>query len=60
MKLCEKLPRAQAPTKVLSEMNRASSILRDVFNDSFTSIITNDKTLVEELKVYLRRNSSRK
>ncbi len=55
VKLCEKLPKAQAPTKVLSEMNRASSILRDVFNDSFTGIITNDKTLVGELKEYLRR-----
>lgn len=55
VKLCKQLPGAKAPTKVLSEMNRASSILRDVFNDSFTSIVTNDKTLVAELKEYLRR-----
>ena len=31
----------QTPVKVLSELNRASSILRDLFNDSFTSIVTN-------------------
>ncbi len=55
VKMCRQLPGATAPTKVLSELNRASSILRDVFNDSFTSIITNDKTLVGELKEYLRR-----
>ncbi|NNC69693.1 MAG: ribonuclease E/G [Flavobacteriaceae bacterium] len=55
IKMCRQLPRAQAPIKVLSELNRASSILRDVFDDSFSSIITNDKTLVAELKEYLRR-----
>ncbi len=42
------------PTKILSELNRASSILRDVMNDSFTGIITNDEILVEEIKEYLQ------
>jgi ribonuclease G len=53
--MCKQIPRAQAPTKVLSELNRASSILRDIFDDSFTSIVTNDKTLHDELKEYLQR-----
>jgi len=44
----------QAPVKVLSELNRASSILRDLFNDSFTSIITNDETLYLEIKEYVQ------
>ena len=46
----------QAPVKVLSELNRASSILRDLFNDSFTSIVTNDETLYDEIKEYLQDN----
>jgi len=53
--MCKQLPNARAPQKVLSEMNRASSILRDIFNDSFTSIITNDETLHQEVKEYLQR-----
>ncbi|WP_456423476.1 Rne/Rng family ribonuclease [Lutibacter sp.] len=44
----------QTPIKVLSELNRASSILRDLFNDSFTSIVTNDEILFLEIKEYLR------
>ncbi|MCK0130071.1 ribonuclease E/G [Flavobacteriaceae bacterium F08102] len=53
--LCKQLPNAVAPTKVLSELNRGSSILRDLFDDSFTSIVTDDKTLYEQLKVYVER-----
>jgi ribonuclease G len=45
---------SQFPVKVLSELNRASSILRDVFNDSFTNIVTNDEDLFVEIKEYLR------
>lgn len=55
VKLSKQLPRAQAPAKVLSELNRASSILRDVFDDTFSSIVTNDKSLYDELKEYLMR-----
>ncbi len=44
----------QTPVKVLSELNRASSILRDLFNDSFTNIVTNDEVLFLEIKEYLQ------
>ena len=44
----------QTPVKVLSELNRASSILRDLFNDSFTNIVTNDEILFLEIKEYLQ------
>lgn len=44
----------ELPIKVLSELNRASSILRDVFDDSFSSIITNDETLHLEIKEYIQ------
>ncbi len=55
--MCKKIARGksiQTPTKVLSELNRASSILRDLFNDSFTSIVTNDESLYIEIKEYLQ------
>ena len=53
--MCKQIPSAQAPQKVLSELNRASSILRDVFNESFTSITTNDASLHQEIIDYLER-----
>ncbi len=41
--------------KVIGEMNRANSILRDVLNESFDSIIVDDKTLHEEIKQYIQK-----
>ena len=58
--LSKQLPRAQAPAKVLSELNRGSSILRDIFDDSFTSIVTDDAQLYDELKIYLERIAPKK
>ena len=37
--MCKKLQRATYPSKVLDEMNKSSLILRDLFNDTFTSIV---------------------
>lgn len=53
--LFKKLKTDKAPLKVLSEMNRASSIMRDVFNDSFTSIVVDDEALYLEVCDYLSR-----
>ncbi len=58
--LSKQLPKVQAPAKVLSELNRASSILRDIFDDSFTSIVTNDEDLFLELKEYILRIAPKK
>ncbi len=55
--MCKKIKAVKAqqtPIKVLSELNRASSILRDLFNDSFTNIVTNDEILFLEIKEYLQ------
>ncbi len=52
--MCKRIANTNTPTKVLSELNRASSILRDVMNDSFTNIVTNDETLKVEIKEYLQ------
>tara|TARA_R110002012_G_scaffold166185_1_gene329337 strand:- start:223813 stop:225363 length:1551 start_codon:yes stop_codon:yes gene_type:complete len=51
--MCKKLYKAPHPSKVLVELNRASSILRDVFNDSFTGIYVDDEVLYEEVKDYV-------
>ena len=51
--MCKKLYKAPTPSKVLVELNRASSILRDVFNDSFTGIHVDDETLYNQIKDYL-------
>ena len=50
----------QTPVKVLSELNRASSILRDLFNDTFTNIVTNDEVLFLEIKEYLQEIAPKK
>lgn len=52
--MCGTLHKAEHPSKVLVEMNRASSILRDVFNDSFTGIHVDDEELYENIKEYLQ------
>lgn len=51
--MCKKLYKAPTPSKVLVELNRASSILRDVFNDSFTGIHVDDETLYNQIKDYV-------
>ena len=51
--MCKKLPTAHHPSKVLGELNKASSILRDVFNDTFTGIQIDDEELYQETKDYL-------
>ncbi len=53
VEMCERIPNTNTPTKVLSELNRASSILRDVLNDSFTSIVVDDEELAAEIREYI-------
>ncbi|MFV0541080.1 MAG: Rne/Rng family ribonuclease [Aestuariibaculum sp.] len=58
--MCKKLPKAHHPSKVLSEMNKASSILRDVFNDTFTSIYVDDEALFIKIKDYVHEIAPKK
>ncbi|MBT8264673.1 MAG: ribonuclease E/G, partial [Muriicola sp.] len=51
--MCKKLYKAPTPSKILVEVNRASSILRDVFNDTFTGIHVDEETLYNQLKDYV-------
>jgi len=58
--MCNKLYKAHHPTKVLGEVNRASSILRDIFNDSFTGIVVDEEELYFQLKDYLLQIAPKK
>jgi ribonuclease G len=58
--MCKKLHKAHHPSKVLGEMNKASSILRDIFNASFTSIIVDDELLYIQIKDYLQEIAPKK
>ena len=43
----------KTPRLILSEIDRVSTLLRDLFNDSFTNIIVNDELVCQEIKDYL-------
>ncbi len=58
--MCKKLHKAHHPTKVLGELNKASSILRDIFNDSFTGIHVNDESLYIQVKDYVQEIAPKK
>lgn len=49
----ENLMTSKPPKRLLGELNRASSLLRDILNDSFTKIHVNDKILYDEMKEYI-------
>ena len=53
--LCEKLVKVdQYPNKILSEINRSSSILRDIFDNDFTGIHVDDPEMRQEIMDYLK------
>jgi len=58
--MCKKLRGAHLPSKVLSELNRGASIIRDVFNDSFSSIYIDDETLYLQIKDYVQEIAPKK
>lgn len=44
---------SQPPMKLLSELDKTSSILRDILNDSFNNIVVNDKEMYANIKTYM-------
>jgi|TARA_B110000305_G_scaffold35380_1_gene35224 ribonuclease G len=52
--MCKKLQGAHHPSKVLSELNRGASMIRDVFNDQFSGIHIDDETLYLQIKDYVQ------
>ncbi len=49
----EMLQTAKPPQKILGELNRTSTILRDLLNANFNAIHVNDAQLADEIKTYL-------
>ncbi len=50
---CDKMYKAGAPRLLLREINRTSTILRDLLNVSFNSIHVNDETVFREMQEYV-------
>lgn len=54
-RLCINLSKSDSyPTKILGEINRTTSKLRDVFDDSFSNIYLDDPNLHSEIKDYIK------
>jgi ribonuclease G len=49
----QQMYKATPPAKLLSELDKTSSILRDLLTDSFNRIVVNDKELFQNIKTYL-------
>ncbi len=52
--LFQNLKNARPPQRVLGEISKTSSILRDILNDGFTAIHVNDEQVGAEIKAYLK------
>ena len=52
--LHRQMQRQKPPSRALRELNRVSALLRDILNDSFNKIVTNDVELVTEISDYLK------
>ncbi|OQX76445.1 MAG: ribonuclease E/G [Bacteroidetes bacterium 4484_276] len=53
--ISKKLYKAEAPQKVVSELDRTSVMLRDLLNASFNSIHINDSTIAEETRSFIKQ-----
>jgi len=49
------LRNAVAPAKILSEQTKATSMLRDLLNESFNKIVVNDKNIFNDTRTYIQR-----
>ena len=56
----KKIQNAKPREKIIGEMGRASSLLRDVLNESFDSIVTDDEEIFSEVKSYIRTIAPKK
>ncbi|MFM8433653.1 MAG: ribonuclease E/G [Bacteroidota bacterium] len=50
----ENLASAKPPQKILGELNRTSTILRDLLNSNFNAIHVNDQVLYDEIRSYIQ------
>lgn len=53
--ITKNMHKAKAPKLLMSEIDKSLSIIRDVMNDTFNSISTDDKELYQDIKDYVVR-----
>lgn len=53
--LTTELKGSEAPKKVMSEMSKTSTLLRDMLNPSFNRIMVNSKEMFQEIRNYIGR-----
>lgn len=62
--MCKKLSRGTSgthhPSKIMSEMNRGLSLIRDLLNDTFTAIHIDDEALFLKIKDYVHEIAPQK
>ena len=51
----DNLKGATAPSKILSEQTKTTSILRDLLNEDFNRIVVNDRNIFNDAKTYIQR-----
>ena len=51
----ENLKGSVAPSKILSEQTKTTSILRDLLNEDFNKIVVNDRNIFNDAKTYIQR-----
>lgn len=52
-----RLPEVQPNEKIIGELNKTSSLLRDLLNESFDNIHVDDKKIYDEARAYIRNIS---
>ena len=52
-KIYKELKASREPKKLLSEINKTASILRDVMNDNFNRVVVDNKEIFKGLKEYI-------
>ena len=56
----QQLHKQRLPAKILSELDKTTSLLRDLMSDSFNRIVVNDKELYYNIKTYIGNNNPKK
>jgi len=58
--ICKKLQGAHLPSKVLSEVSRGTSMIRDIMTDDFSAIHIDDEQLFFQIKDYVQEIAPKK
>ncbi|MCD4724596.1 MAG: ribonuclease E/G, partial [Bacteroidales bacterium] len=58
--LTRKLRSLKPPSKVISELDRTSALLRDILNESFHNVYVNDQDMYEETRNFIRKIAPQK